>query len=140
MSYDSIRALIEQRLAAEFAKSPVYPISWENVDFQPPNDETWLQVFIRYGDAGYMTMLAPADLGMDRQNGTLTVNVFTPIGSGMSANLAVAERVKGLLNRVNLSDGLKFDPASGPSLVSPAQPSSFVQTQTTVTFEAYIDS
>jgi hypothetical protein len=140
MSYDSIRALIEQRLAAEFAESPTYPISWENVDFQPPNDQTWLQVFIRYGDAGYMTMLAPAGLGMDRQNGTLTVNVFTPIGSGMSANLAAAERAKALFNRVNLSDGLKFDPASGPALVSPAQPGSFVQTQITVTFESYIDS
>lgn len=140
MSYNTIRALIEQRLAAEFTAQPSYPISWENVNFDPPNDAPWLQVFIRYGDAGYMTMLAPANAGMDRQNGTLTINIFTPIGFGMSANLAIADRAKALFNRVNLPEGLKFDPASGPQLVSPAQPGSFVQTQTTVTFESYIGS
>lgn len=140
MTYNELRALIEERLSAEFAKSPVYQISWENVDFVPPNNEEWLQVFLRYGDSGYMTMLSPSNSGMDRQNGTLTVNIFTPIGSGMGANLAIAERVKALFNRVNLSAGVKFDPASGPLVITPAAPRNYLQTQITCTFEAYVDA
>lgn len=140
MTYNELRALIEKRLMTEFAKPPTYSISWENVDFEPPNGEQWLQVFLRYGDAAYMTMLSPANSGMDRQNGVLTVNVYSPIGVGMSENLTVAERIKSLFNRVNLAAGVKFDAASGPQIVNPATPRNYLQSQITCTFEAYIDS
>ena len=140
MTYDDIRSIIEKRLANEFAKSPNYEISWENVDFTPPNNTIWLQAFLRYGDSAYMTMLSPSSSGMDRQNGTLTINVFSPVGTGMASNLTVCARVKSLFNRVNLSDGIRFDAASGPNIVTPSQPPSFIQNQLTVTFEAYINS
>ena len=137
MSYNTIRAAIEGRIATEMAASPAYPVSYQNVPFTPPNDTPWLQVFIRFGDNNYATLLAPST-GFNRQTGTLVVNVFTPQGQGAAANFTIAERIRALFDRVTLS-GIIFDAASGPAQVVPAAPEPYYQTQLTATFEAYLD-
>lgn len=133
MSYDTIRAAIEGRIATEMAASPAYPVSYQNVSFTPPNDTPWLQVFIRFGDNNYATLQT-----INRQTGTLVVNVFTPQGLGTAANFTIAERVRALFDRLTLS-GIIFDAPSGPAQVVPAAPEPYYQTQLTVTFEAYLD-
>jgi hypothetical protein len=132
-AYNDIRAAIEGRIAAELAKAPVYPVSYQNIPFTPPNNSPWLQVFLRLGDNAYATLRS-----FNRQNGTLVVNVFTPIGAGAAANFTIAERVKDLFDRAKFSS-IIFDPASGPSQVIPAAPDPYYQTQLTITFEAYVD-
>lgn len=136
-TYNDIRAAIEWRIAAELAKAPVYPVSYQNVPFTPPNNTPWLQVFLRLGDNAYATLLEPTP-GFNRQNGVLVVNVFTPIGVGVAANYTIAERVKNLFDRQTVAS-IIFDAASGPSQVTPAAPEPYFQTQLTITFEAYVD-
>lgn len=136
-TYNDIRAAIEGRVATEMAIAPVYPVSYQNVPFTPPNNTPWLQVFIRFGDNAYATLLSPAT-GMNRQNGVLTVNVFTPVGAGAGANFTIAERVKDLFDRQTVSQ-IIFDAASGPAQVTPASPEPYFQTQLTITFEAYLN-
>jgi len=136
-TYNDVRAAIEGRIAAELAKSPAYPVSYQNVPFTPPNNTPWLQAFIRFGDNAYATLLAPST-GYNRQNGVLTVNVFTPLGAGTAANFTIAERVKDLFDRQTV-DGIIFDAASGPAQVTPPAPAAYYQTQLTITFEAYLD-
>jgi len=137
-TYNDIRAAIEGRIAAELAKAPTYPVSYQNVPFTPPNNTPWLQAFIRFGDNAYATLLPTGGVGFNRQNGTLVVNVFTPIGNGTAANFTIAERVKDLFDRAKFSS-IIFDPASGPAQVTPAAPEPYYQTQLTATFEAYVD-
>jgi len=137
-TYNDIRAAIEGRIAAELAKAPVYPVSYQNVPFTPPNNTPWLQAFIRFGDNAYATLLPTGGVGFNRQNGTLVVNVFTPIGAGTATNFTIAERVKDLFDRAKFSS-IIFDPASGPAQVTPAAPQPYYQTQLTATFEAYVD-
>lgn len=137
-TYNDVRAAIESRIATELAKGPTYPISYQNIPFTPPNNTPWLQVFIRFGDNAYATLRPIGSSGFNRQNGTLTVNVFTPIGTGTGANFTIAERVKDLFDRAKFSS-IIFDPASGPAQVTPASPEPYYQTQLTATFEAYID-
>ena len=137
-TYNDIRAAIEWRIAAELAKAPVYPVSYQNVPFTPPNNTTWLQVFLRLGDNAYATLLPTGGVGFNRQNGVLVVNVFTPIGVGAAANFTIAERIKDLFDRARFSS-IIFDPASGPAQVTPAAPEPYYQTQLTITFEAYVD-
>jgi hypothetical protein len=136
-TYNDIRAAIEGRIATEMAIAPVYPVSYQNAPFTPPNNTPWLQVFIRFGDNAYATLLSPAT-GMNRQNGVLTVNVFTPVGAGAGANFTIAERVKDLFDRQTVSQ-IIFDAASGPAQVTPASPEPYFQTQLTITFEAYLN-
>lgn len=133
MSYNTIRAAIEGRIATELARSPIYPVSYQNVPFTPPSDRPWLQTFIRFGDNNYATLKT-----INRQTGTLVVNVYTPQGQGTAANYTIAERIRALFDRLTLS-GIIFDAASGPSQVTPASPEPYYQTQVTVTFEAYLD-
>ena len=137
-TYNDLRAAIEGRIAAELAKAPTYPVSYQNVPFTPPNNTPWLQAFIRFGDNAYATLLPTGGVGFNRQNGTLVVNVFTPIGNGTAANFTIAERVKDLFDRAKFSS-IIFDPASGPAQVTPAAPETYYQTQLTATFEAYVD-
>ena len=135
---NEVRAAIEGRIATQMAIAPVYPVSYQNVPFTPPNNTPWLQVFIRFGDNAYATLLPTGNVGFNRQNGTLVVNIYTPVGVGSAANLTIAERIKDLFDRVTLS-GVIFDAVSGPAQVTPASPEPYFQTQLTITFEAYLD-
>jgi hypothetical protein len=130
---NDVRAAIEGRIAAEMAAAPVYPVSYQNVPFTPPNNTPWLQAFIRFGDNAYATLTS-----FNRHNGTLVVNIFTPIGNGTAANFDIAERIKDLFDRAKFA-GIIFDPVSGPAQVTPAAPQPYYQTQLTATFEAYLD-
>jgi hypothetical protein len=137
-TYNDVRAAIEGRIATDMALNPAYPVSYQNVPFSPPNNTPWLQVFIRFGDNAYATLRPIGSSGFNRQNGTLVVNVFTPVGLGAGANFTIAERVKDLFDRRTVS-GIIFDAASGPAQVTPASPEPYYQTQMTITFEAYVD-
>jgi len=137
-TYNEVRAAIEGRIATEMALNPAYPVSYQNVPFSPPNNTPWLQAFIRFGDNAYATLLPTGGVGFNRQNGTLVVNVFTPVGLGAGANFTIAERIKDLFDRRTVS-GIIFDAASGPAQVTPASPEPYYQTQITITFEAYVD-
>ena len=88
-TYNDIRAAIEGRIATELAKAPVYPVSYQNVPFTPPNNSPWLQAFLRLGDNAYATLKS-----FNRQNGVLVVNVFTQQSQGAALNFTIAERIK----------------------------------------------
>jgi hypothetical protein len=137
-TYNDVRAAIEGRIAAEMALAPVYPVSYQNVAFTPPNNTPWVQALIRFGDNNYATLLPTGGVGFNRQTGTLVINVFTPQGQGTAANFTIAERLKDLFDRQIVS-GIIFDAASGPAQVTPAAPEPYFQTQLTITFEAYLD-
>lgn len=137
-TYNDIRAAIEGRIATEMALNPSYLVSYQNVPFTPPNNTPWIQTYIRFGDNAYATLRPIGSSGFNRQNGTLVINIFTPIGVGSGANLTIAERVKDLFDRAKFSS-IIFDPASGPTESIPASPESYFQTQITATFEAYVD-
>ena len=134
---NDVRSAIEARIATEMALSPKYPVSYQNVSYAPPNNGTWVQVSISFGDAAYATLLG-ASTGFDRHNGVLAVNIFTPNGQGTGANYTIGERIKDLFDRQTVS-GIIFDAASGPSQVVPSAPEPYYQTQLTITFEAYVD-
>lgn len=135
---NDVRATIEERIAAEMAKMPTYPVSYQNVPFTPPNNSPWVQVFLRFGDNTYATILPATANGFNIQTGVLVVNVYTPQGQGTAANYTIANRIRALFDRLTLNS-IIFDAASGPAQVTPASPEPYYQTQLTVTFAAYLD-
>ena len=145
---NDVRSAIEARIATEMVIAPAYPVSYQNVPYAPPNNGTWVQVSISFGDAAYATLLG-ASTGFDRHNGVLAVNIFTPNGQGTGANYTIGERIKDLFNRANFS-GIIFDAPSGPSITganviqtgasaSSGLSAAYLQTQFTATFQAYLD-
>jgi hypothetical protein len=97
-TYNDIRAAIEGRIATQMAIAPVYPVSYQNIPFTPPNNSPWLQVFLRLGDNAYATLKS-----FNRQNGVLVVNVFTQQSQGTALNFTIAERIKDLFDRQTVS-------------------------------------
>ena len=137
-TYNDIRAAIEGRIATEMASAPSYPVAYENVPFTPPNNLPWVQVKLTFGDNNYGTLQAPS-VGFNRQNGLITIGIFTPVGVGAAANYTIAERIKDLFDRQTVSS-IIFDAASGPNVITPSEPeAAYLQTQLTITFEAYLD-
>ena len=137
-TYNDIRAAIEGRIATEMASAPSYPVAYENVPFTPPNNLPWIQVKLTFGDNNYGTLQAPS-VGFNRQNGLITIGIFTPVGVGAAANYTIAERIKDLFDRQTVSS-IIFDAASGPNVITPSEPeAAYLQTQLNITFEAYLD-
>lgn len=131
MTINTIRATIEQRIAAEMALAPPYPVHYGNTPFNPPNNSPWLDVAIRFGDDAYATVS-----NFNRQNGVLVINIYAPIGTGAAIAFTIAERVKALFSRIN-TGGIIFQAGNGPSQVMPAAPDAYYQTQVIIPFEAY---
>jgi hypothetical protein len=136
-TYNDVRAAIESRIATEMALSPSYPVAYQNVSFNPPNNSPWVQVRVSFGDNNYATLQSPST-GFNKQNGVLFIDIFTPRGVGPGANLTIGERLKDKFDRAKFSS-IIFDPASGPSEVTPAAPEDYFQTQLTASFSAYLD-
>jgi hypothetical protein len=143
MSLNTIRSAIENRIATEFATAPPLQVAYQNVPFTPPNNASWVQAFISWGDSAYLTILTESDSGtsdgFDRRNGALTFNIYSPRGEGPGAALTIAQRCIDLFSRLQLQN-IKFDAASGPRIIEPAAPEGFYQTQVAITFEAYEQS
>jgi hypothetical protein len=143
MSLNTLRSHIEGRIATEFASAPVLQVAYQNVPFTPPNNSSWIQSSIIWGDSAYMTILTTSSRGtgdgFDRRNGTLVFNIFSPRGEGPGAGLTIAQRCIDLFSRLQL-ENIKFDAANGPRTIEPAAPEGFFQTQVAITFEAYEQS
>ena len=143
MSLNTLRSYIENRIATEFANAPALQVSYENVAFTPPNNASWIQTFIVWGDSAYATILTTSSRGtgdgFDRRNGVLTFNVFTPRGEGPGAGLTVAQRCIDLFSRLKL-ENIIFDAANGPRTSTPAAPEGFHQSQVTIGFTAFEQS
>ena len=143
MSLNTLRSHIESRIATEFASAPVLQVAYQNVPFTPPNNASWIQSSIIWGDSAYMTIQTTSSRGtgdgFDRRNGTLVFNIFSPRGEGPGAGLTIAQRCIDLFSRLQL-ENIKFDAANGPRTIEPAAPEGFFQTQVTITFEAYEQS
>lgn len=143
MSLNTIRSAIENRIATEFSTAPALQVAYQNVPFSPPNNASWIQAFISYGDSAYLTILTQSNRGtgdgFDRRNGALTFNIYSPRGEGPGAGLTIAQRCIDLFSRLHLQN-IKFDPANGPRTIETAAPEGFYQTQVAITFEAYEQS
>jgi len=143
MSLNTIRSAIENRIATEFATAPALQVAYQNVPFTPPNNASWIQAFISWGDSAYLTILTESDRGtgdgFDRRNGALTFNIYSPRGEGPGAGLTIAQRCIDLFSRLQLQN-IKFDPANGPRTIEVPAPEGFYQTQVAITFEAYEQS
>jgi hypothetical protein len=143
MSLNTIRSTIENRIATEFAAAPVLQVAYQNVPFTPPNNASWIQTNILWGDSAYLTILTTTARGtgdgFDRRNGVLVFNIFCPRGEGPGAGLTIAQRCIDLFSRLQLQN-IKFDPANGPQTIEPPAPEGFFQTQVTIAFEAFEQS
>ena len=131
---NTIRSTIEARLATELAGSPVIPVVFHNMPYEPTPNSSWVQCQVSFGDNDYLTQGGTSDSD-NLIVGIMVMNIFTPLGVGPGSNYVIGKRVRNLYNRVNVS-GVYFDAPSGPEALPSPAPEGYFQTQVRVTFES----
>lgn len=134
---NTIRSIVEGRLATELGSAPVVPIVFHNQAATPPNNGTWVQCLVSFGDNSYLTMGGTSG-SSNSVIGVVVINIFSAKGVGSGANLTVGKRIRDLYNRIVVS-GVHFDPPTGPEVVANPSPEGFFQTQVRLTFETFED-
>ena len=130
---NTIRSTIEGRLATELAESPVLPVVFHNMAYEPTPNSSWVQCLTTFGAGEYLGHGLTTS-GYNRLVGLVLINIFTPKGAGPGANYVIGKRVRDLYNRVIVS-GVYFDAPVGPEALATPAPEGYFQTQVRVTFE-----
>ena len=131
---NTIRSTIEGRLATELAGSPVLPVVFQNMAYEPTPNSSWVQCLTTFGSSEYLSLGGTTDSD-NRIVGLVLINIFTPQGVGPGGNYVIGKRVRDLYNRVIVS-GVYFDAPVGPEALASPAPEGYFQTQVRVTFES----
>ena len=116
---NTIRSVIEARLATELAGSPAIPVVFHNMPYTPTPNSSWVQCLTSFGNNEFLSLGGTSDSD-NRIVGVVVINIFSAAGVGPGANYVIGKRVRDLYNRVNVS-GVYFDAPIGPEvLASPA--------------------
>ena len=103
----AIKATIEQSLVTAL---PTVPTDFRNVPFTPPAGQAWLRVWVLWGASQRRTM-QPTKTNM--LLGLVQVDIFTPQSIGEGVGMRLADQVRAVYNRRELSS-VRFDVPSGP--------------------------
>lgn len=114
MATSAVRAAhvaIETRIEDQWGTTT--PISWPNVDFNPPSDGEWLEVSILWGDGFIDTM---ASTSKNRLVGIVQLDLYGPKGDALDTLLTKADTARDILDRWTGS-GVSFFAPSPPNLI-----------------------
>ena len=134
INLNTVRSVIEGRLATELAESPAIPVVFHNMAFEPTPASSWVQCLTTFGANEYLSQGSTTN-SQNRIFGLLTINIFSATGVGPGANYTIGKRIRDLYNRVNVS-GVFFDAPTGPEVLGSPNPEGYFQTQVRVTFES----
>ena len=130
---NTIRSVVEGRLATELAGSPAIPVVFHNMPYTPTPNSSWVQCLTSFGNNEFLSLGSTSD-SVIRILGVAVINIFSAAGVGPGANYVIGKRVRDLYNRVNVS-GVYFDAPIGPEVLASPAPEGYFQTQVRVTFE-----
>ena len=131
---NTVRATIEARVATELASSPAISVVFHNMSFDSSAVTTFVQCLTTFGESNYLTQ-GNAD-GLNRVNGIVVFNIFTPQGIGSGDNYTIGKRLRDLYNRITVSSVI-FAAPIGPEVVANPNPEGQFQTQLRMTFEIF---
>ena len=131
---NTVRATIEARVATELASSPAISVVFHNMSFDSSAVTTFVQCLTTFGESNYLTQ-GNAD-GLNRVNGIVVFNIFTPQGIGSGDNYTIGKRLRDLYNRITVSNVI-FDSPIGPEVIGSANPEGQFQAQLRMTFEIF---
>ena len=131
---NTVRATIEARVATELASSPAISVVFHNMSFDSSAVTTFVQCLTTFGESNYLTQ-GNAD-GLNRVNGIVVFNIFTPQGIGSGDNYTIGKRLRDLYNRITVSSVI-FDSPIGPEVITNPNPEGQFQTQLRMTFEIF---
>lgn len=155
---NAIRAIVEARFLEAFVSDPIVTQNsdlivtqsglilvvqssdsdiatvFANNDYSPTAQTSWVQCITDFSAGEHLTMGLSSSNPATELNGRITINIFTPQGSGPGANYSLGDQVCRAYTR-QIDNQVFFAPVFGPSPVSPSNPAGFFQTQISVDFK-----
>ena len=131
---NTVRSTIESRVITELSLAPPISVIFNNMFFDSDTATTFVQCLTTFGESNYLTQ-GNAD-GLNRVNGIVVFNIFTPQGIGSGDNYTIGKRLRDLYNRITVSSVI-FDAPIGPEVVDNPNPEGQFQTQLRLTFEIF---
>jgi len=122
-------------VVTESPEADATPSVFRNEAYTPTPGDSFVQCLVSFAASSYLTLGGTTD-STNRIDGTIQANIFTPQGVGPGANYDLASRVCTIYTR-EIQNGIQFQAASGPSVVTGAQPPSFFQSTVTVPFNVF---
>ncbi len=125
MSWANERQSIESRLSANWSTTP---IAWENVDFEPPDNSSWIRATILNGETIYDRFSSKK-----RHLGIISIQIFSPLNQGASTARSYADTIKSIF------DGQEFGGVScqASSIVNVGNLNGWYQLNLNVPFSRY---
>lgn len=108
---NTVRSVIEGRLATELAASPALPVVFHNMAYEPTPNSSWVQCLVSFGANEYLSQGLTTN-SQNRVVGLLLVSIFTPKGVGPGANYVIGKRIRDLYNRVIVSGFTSTQPTA----------------------------
>ena len=133
---NTVRSIIEARLATELASSPAIPVVFSNMTFDSTAEDTFVQCITSFGANEYLTQ-GDSSSASNNIVGLVLLNVFTEEGIGAGSNFTICKRLRDLYNRITVSNVI-FDAPVGPEIFT-SSPEGKFQTQIRITFNIYED-
>ena len=133
---NTVRSIIEARLATELASSPAIPVVFSNMNFDSTTEDTFVQCVISFGANELLTQ-GDSSSASNNIVGLVLLNVFTEEGIGSGSNFTICKRLRDLYNRITVSNVI-FDSPIGPEILT-SSPEGKFQTQIRITFNIYED-
>ena len=124
-------------IVTESPESDATPLVFRNQAYEPTPGDSFIQCLTDFGTSSYLTLGGTTD-SFNQIQGSVQVNIFTPLGVGPGSNYDLASRVCTLCTR-SIIEGIQFQALEGPSVVTNSQPSSFFQSALTVPFNVFED-
>ena len=124
-------------IVTESPEAEATPIVFRNQAYVPTPGDSFVQCLVSFASSAYLTHGGTTN-SSNRLNGSIEVNVFTPLGVGPGANYDLASRVCTIYTR-EIQNDIQFEAVSGPSVVTASQPPSFFQSTVTVPFNVFED-
>lgn len=100
MTIATLRQVIETNLSTNFT---TYPIKYENIPFDPPDNSSWIACHIK------RNILPTPELDSSYEvKGLLILQVFTPLDSGLATSNTIVDTLAALYNNSYSISGLWF--------------------------------
>ena len=135
VNLNTVRQVIESRVATELASSPAISVVFANMPFEPTIGSSFVQCLVNFAANEYLTQTVTSST-VNSVTGVVTLNILSKSSIGSGANLTIAKRLRDLFNREKVSD-IYFEPPNGPTLLQSTEPEGYFQSVINIDFELF---
>lgn len=105
MTIETIANSIRSRFGTTVEDVESVTVHYDNEPFESPGDSAWIRCHIVFGEAVRRSLGSSSS--RYRSVGVMMANIYTPIGKGDKAGLAIAETVRDAFRSVT-ADGISY--------------------------------